>query len=313
MVGWVNPKASWEDFVKQLKKGGSECSGLACTALQRKKRPLETASNPDEHPDGVILPLPPTQPCKAETDCLASSQAKSNGSWSKPVPGANSASLEGPLEIPFGPSPRPASYPKRQCKFKTGEGVGHLASKSLTSPFSSSTSDTPPHPDCVDRAELEEDSQDPRFILTGLHACGDLSSTLLRHFASCPHILGITSVACCYMKITTRENPTASGVLPPPCPAHQEKPSNSVFGYPMSSWMQGLPGHQLSYKALEGACHIMEDYLRRLREESELLRIHCYRATLETVIRKAMPGLHRAGIQTIKKAHLLPFHEWVSL
>ncbi|KAG5856548.1 hypothetical protein ANANG_G00009100 [Anguilla anguilla] len=315
VVGWVNPTASWEDFVEQLKKGGSLCSGPTCTVLPRKKRPWESASNPDQRPDSVILPLSPTQPClsNAETDCLVSSQAKSDGRWTSPRPNVSPPPLQGPPEITCEPSSHTACYPKRQCKFETGEGVGPVACKSHTSPFSCWTSSPPPHPDCVDTAEWEEQSGDPRFILTGLHACGDLSATLLRHFASCPRILGITSVACCYMKITTCENPTPPGVLIPPCPAHPEEPSHSVFGYPMSSWVRGLPGHQLSYKAREGACHAMEDYLQRLREESELLRVHCYRATLETVIRGARPDLRRAGIQTIKKAHLLPFHEYARL
>uniref|UniRef100_A0A8C6LVV6 Methyltransferase like 25B n=1 Tax=Nothobranchius furzeri TaxID=105023 RepID=A0A8C6LVV6_NOTFU len=132
------------------------------------------------------------------------------------------------------------------------------------------------------------------FVLTGLHACGDLSATLLRLFVSCPHVRGITSVACCYMKITTKE-------------------SHESFGYPMSSWVRGLSGHQLSYKAREGACHALEDYVRRLREESELLRSHCYRAMLETFIRDTRPDLHRAGIQTIKKSHLLSFTEYACL
>lgn len=150
----------------------------------------------------------------------------------------------------------------------------------------------------------------PDFVLTGLHACGDLSSTLLRHFISCPHVRGITSVACCYMKITTRENPTPPGLVEPPAPSAPGRDSPpSEFGYPMSSWVGGLPGHRLSYKAREGACHAVEDYIRRLREESELLRTHCYRATLESFIRDARPDLRRAGIQTIKKAHLLPFTE----
>lgn len=77
----------------------------------------------------------------------------------------------------------------------------------------------------------------------------------------------------------------------------------------MSSWVQGLLGHQLSYKAREGACHAIEDYVHRLREESGLLRMHCYRATLETVIREVKPELRRPGVQAIKKAHLLPFTE----
>uniref|UniRef100_A0A1A8J7Z9 Ribosomal RNA adenine dimethylase domain containing 1 n=1 Tax=Nothobranchius kuhntae TaxID=321403 RepID=A0A1A8J7Z9_NOTKU len=148
------------------------------------------------------------------------------------------------------------------------------------------------------------------FVLTGLHACGDLSATLLRLFVSCPHVRGITSVACCYMKITTKESPTPPGLVTAPnlLPSGHES-----FGYPMSSWVRGLPGHQLSYKAREGACHALEDYVRRLREESELLRSHCYRAMLETFIRDTRPDLHRAGIQTIKKSHLLSFTEYARL
>ncbi|XP_072249851.1 methyltransferase-like protein 25B [Leuresthes tenuis] len=154
----------------------------------------------------------------------------------------------------------------------------------------------------------------PDFVLTGLHACGDLSATLLRHFVNCPHVRGITSVACCYMKITTEENPTPPGLVIPPSPlTPNPELSPSEFGYPMSSWVGGLPGRQLSYKAREGACHAVEDYMRRLRDESELLRTHCYRATLESFIRETRPELRRAGIQTIKKAHLLPFNEYACL
>lgn len=148
------------------------------------------------------------------------------------------------------------------------------------------------------------------FVLTGLHACGDLSTTLLRHFVNCPHVRGITSVACCYMKTTTKENPTPPGLVqPPPPPTPGQEFAPTEFGYPMSTWVRGLPGHQLSYKAREGACHAVEDYVRRLREGSQVLRTHCYRAMLETFIRDARPDLRRAGIQTIKKAHLLPFTE----
>lgn len=112
------------------------------------------------------------------------------------------------------------------------------------------------------------------------------------------------------MKISTREEPRPPGRVEgpvPPSPGPQPLPSQ--FGYPMSSWVEGLPGHQLSYKAREGACHAVEDYVRRLREDSELLRTHCYRAMLEVFIREARPDLCRAGIQTIKKAHVLAFAE----
>ncbi|XP_077950440.1 methyltransferase-like protein 25B [Gasterosteus aculeatus] len=154
----------------------------------------------------------------------------------------------------------------------------------------------------------------PDFVLTGLHACGDLSATLLRHFIHCPHVRGITSVACCYMKITTEEDPSPPGLVEEAGarPAARDG-APSGFGYPMSSWVGGLPGHRLSYKAREGACHAAEDYARRLRVGGEALRTHCYRAALEAFIADARPDLRRAGIQTIKGAHLLPFDEYARL
>lgn len=228
VAGWVNPKASWEDFIQQLNTAES----VTADSL--------TASGP----------------CKK--------------------------------------------------KLRGSERVSSPCSGSEESDTPSSPS-SPSDDSCCSH---NDDLNPPDFVLTGLHACGDLSSTLLRHFVHCPHVRGITSVACCYMKITTKENPAPPGLVerPPSLASGRESPP-AEFGYPMSSWVRGLPGHQLSYKAREGACHAVEDYVRRLREGGELLRTHCYRAMLETFIRDTRPELRRAGIQTIKKAHLLPFTE----
>ncbi|XP_060112696.1 methyltransferase-like protein 25B [Heteronotia binoei] len=136
-------------------------------------------------------------------------------------------------------------------------------------------------------------------LLTGLHACGDLSVALLRHFALCPQVVGITSVACCHMKLSVRAAGTSTGP--------------GGHGYPLSTWVSSLPGHQLSYKAREGACHAIEGYALRLAAESATLRTHCFRAMLETVIRAADPTKKRLGVQTIKKAHRLTFEEYIRL
>ena len=40
------------------------------------------------------------------------------------------------------------------------------------------------------------------FILTGLHACGDLTPTFLRFFVNCSTAQGLASVGCCYMKLS---------------------------------------------------------------------------------------------------------------
>ncbi|XP_015227442.1 PREDICTED: protein RRNAD1 [Cyprinodon variegatus] len=238
IAGWVNPKASWEAFIKQLKDADHVIEGPQSWSGPSKKRRSDVTQN--SKPGGFSL-----NPNMADGE-----QILSEGSCSSDI---QSVSVMNPEE-------------------------------------------------CCD------------FVLTGLHACGDLSATLLRHFVSCPRVRGITSVACCYMKITTKENPAPPGLISPPTPPTPSSESFPFeFGYPMSSWVRGLHGHQLSYKAREGACHAVEDYVRRLREESQLLKTHCYRAILETFIREARPDLRRAGIQTIKKAHLLAFTEYARL
>ncbi|XP_040900338.1 protein RRNAD1 isoform X2 [Toxotes jaculatrix] len=262
VAGWVNPKASWEAFIKQLSATTDCLSEGPLTPPGPSKKKLRGS----KHHQGRSHEVQ-TSPTRAYKDSDARSQDQPSGNRSE-----EQSSPENCCSC---------TQPVRQ------EGV---------------------------RPEEHSLRSYPDFVLTGLHACGDLSATLLRHFVNCPHVRGITSVACCYMKITTKENPAPPGLVEPPTPlAPGQESVPSEFGYPMSSWVRGLSGHQLSYKAREGACHAVEDYVRRLREESELLRTHCYRAMLETFIRDTRPDLRRAGIQTIKKAHLLPFTEYARL
>ncbi|XP_048212756.1 methyltransferase-like protein 25B isoform X2 [Perognathus longimembris pacificus] len=127
----------------------------------------------------------------------------------------------------------------------------------------------------------------PRLLLTGLHACGDLSVALLRHFCCCPEVVALASVGCCYMKLS------APG------------------GYPLSQWVSGLPGYELPYRLREGACHALEEYAERLQKAHPDLRTHCYRAALETVIRHTCPELQRPGVQGIPRVHELKIEEYV--
>ncbi|XP_036988450.2 methyltransferase-like protein 25B isoform X3 [Artibeus jamaicensis] len=126
-----------------------------------------------------------------------------------------------------------------------------------------------------------------RLLLTGLHACGDLSVALLRHFSYCPEVEALASVGCCYMKLS------------------------DPGGYPLSQWVATLPGYELSYRLREGACHALEEYAQRLQKAGPGLRTHCYRAALETVIRHAQPKLRRPGVQGIPRVHELKIEEYV--
>ncbi|XP_064257545.1 methyltransferase-like protein 25B [Passer domesticus] len=132
-----------------------------------------------------------------------------------------------------------------------------------------------------------------RVLVTGLHACGDLSPALLCHFARSPAVAAVALVGCCYMKLST---------------APQQPP-----GYPLSASVAALPGHQLSYRAREVACHALEEYQGRLRGDSAQLRAHCYRAVLESLIRAAEPAKRHLGLQPGRKAHTLSFPQYAQL
>ncbi|XP_060234551.1 methyltransferase-like protein 25B isoform X3 [Meriones unguiculatus] len=126
-----------------------------------------------------------------------------------------------------------------------------------------------------------------RLLLTGLHACGDLSVALLRHFCCCPEVVALASVGCCYMKLS------------------------DPGSYPLSEWVAGLPSHELPYRLREGACHALEDYVERLQKAGPGLQTHCFRAALETVIRHVCPELRRPGVQGIPRVHELKIEEYV--
>ncbi|KAL2084376.1 hypothetical protein ACEWY4_019894 [Coilia grayii] len=295
VVGWVNPKASWEDFIGQLNRRDDESESLVPGGGPCKKRQWISMSASDHQPTSKAR-------CVHSTECDCPGCATEDGMvLGHKVTDCHNYPLEAlqvldclSVSAPSTDVHTQTPLVKRPCR--CDQGVCYAESNS-----------SHPNPG-------ESENVDSGFVLTGLHACGDLSATLLRHFVNCPSVLGMTSVACCYMKITTKENPSPPGVIgPPSITPRTSTTSQPDYGYPMSEWLKGLPAHQLSYKAREGACHAIEDYVRRLREESELLKTHCYRAVLETVIRAERPDLRRAGIQTIKKAHTLPFTEYARL
>ncbi|KAF4802323.1 Protein RRNAD1 [Turdus rufiventris] len=135
-----------------------------------------------------------------------------------------------------------------------------------------------------------------QVLVTGLHACGDLSPALLCHFARSPAVAAVALVGCCYMKLSTAPQP-------PGC----------LLGYPLSASVAALPGHQLSYRAREAACHALEEFEGRLRGDSPHLRAHCYRAVLESLICAADPSKRHLGLQPGRKAHALSFPQYAHL
>ncbi|XP_052695426.1 methyltransferase-like protein 25B [Crassostrea angulata] len=134
------------------------------------------------------------------------------------------------------------------------------------------------------------------FLLTGLHACGDLTPTMLRVFTSCPDIQGLASVGCCYMKLSTAKH---LGTEP--------------AGYPMSEFVQQLPHSALSYEAREMACHFADSYIQRLKDNPPALKLHCYRAALQWVVLQLQSDFVTGAQKlSIRKAENLSFPQYAS-
>ncbi|XP_072535631.1 methyltransferase-like protein 25B [Salminus brasiliensis] len=302
VLGWVNPRATWEVFVQQLGKRQKESESYPDSAALCKKRQRVSVSAQGHEVESKLV-YGSQHLCTEECSSVADVDERQVISLLQKPDGGNSDCLAQSVSVPTEPL------------LKTTVGLNNLHNKDLynDTPVGLVSNTGSGWTPASALGEVHSCTQSLDFVLTGLHACGDLSATLLRHFVNCPHVQGITSVACCYMKITTKENPNPPGLIPSPLSDNLEEVSQSDYGYPMSEWVRGLPGHELSYKAREGACHAMEDYLNRLREESGLLKTHCYRAALESIIRAERPHLRRAGIQTIKKAHTLSFSEYAHL
>ncbi|KAI4893287.1 hypothetical protein NFI96_019690 [Prochilodus magdalenae] len=295
VLGWVNPRATWEVFLQQMGKGGEESESYPTTVGLCKKRQRVSVS--DQGQEVEREPVHGSQRLYTEECSLvADAEKRQSTALFHQHDGVNTDHAAQSLSVTTEPLLNSSPVSNQLCQ----ENSLNESSVGGWTIWNSNVHSCNKGPNSSD------------FVLTGLHACGDLSATLLRHFVNCPRVQGITSVACCYMKITTKENPTPPGVIPPPL-SDNSKDVSKTFGYPMSDWVKGLPEHELSYKAREGACHAIEDYVHRLRGESGLLKTHCYRAALESIIRAERPHLRRAGIQTIKKAHTLSFSEYARL
>ncbi|XP_064608363.1 uncharacterized protein LOC135472677 isoform X2 [Liolophura sinensis] len=137
-----------------------------------------------------------------------------------------------------------------------------------------------------------------KFVLCGLHACGNLSSTMLKLFVNCPLAVGVSSVGCCYMKLS----------------CHRSSCHSEDTGYPMSETLKSLPDHELSYTAREMACHFVDSYAERLKENRPNLIVHSYRAALQQIILEKDPNFQRGAIKiTMKKAEEIPFHKYAEV
>lgn len=60
-------------------------------------------------------------------------------------------------------------------------------------------------------SEIDVWARGQKCLLVGLHACGNLSEHMLRYFATCPSIIHLAAVGCCYNHIVMRSDSYPDG------------------------------------------------------------------------------------------------------
>ncbi|XP_039267642.2 methyltransferase-like protein 25B [Styela clava] len=150
-----------------------------------------------------------------------------------------------------------------------------------------------------------------RILLSGLHACGDLSPTMIYTFVNCKEIACLISVACCYMKLSVDELGT-----------QKAEPHYSVegdkLGYPMSKYVASIQNHQIKFTSRKISCHSNEALSEKMLSDGGHLKVQCYRAVLEYILRKKNPNMIRPGVhnnnkKSTKKTCLSKFADYLVL
>ncbi|XP_050073104.1 methyltransferase-like protein 25B [Anopheles maculipalpis] len=143
--------------------------------------------------------------------------------------------------------------------------------------------------------EKEQQNEGFNFGLIGLHPCGDLAPSLLRLLLACQECRFVKLVCCCYMKLSC-ENSTTNG-------------SFHEYGFPLSDFCRTAK-LTLSYEAREIACHAIEQYRDKLKVDYRELKVHAYRAAIESIIVRLRPDLKHSGLKGGIKATETSFDEY---
>ncbi|CAJ0586954.1 unnamed protein product, partial [Mesorhabditis spiculigera] len=119
-------------------------------------------------------------------------------------------------------------------------------------------------------------NQEDGVCLVGVHACGDLSSTIIRMFEKHEQVRCLILFGCCYHKL----NSGADKLYQQCCGDSKPREFPAVLGYPLCPDSSPI----LSYAARELACYAREQYLTAVNFD---LRQQIYRSLLEWVVVRA--------------------------
>ncbi|KAI9303097.1 methyltransferase domain-containing protein [Cunninghamella echinulata] len=121
-----------------------------------------------------------------------------------------------------------------------------------------------PIPNEENKEDEKENEKNQPWLICGLHACGDLSSIMLRLFIQQPDIQAIVNVGCCYHFLTHDD------ILP---------------GFPMSQTVQET-GFKLGSIASMLACQTPSRWLDQRDSSIKAFEHHFFRALLQWIMVK---------------------------
>uniref|UniRef100_A0A7N1A434 Methyltransferase domain-containing protein n=1 Tax=Kalanchoe fedtschenkoi TaxID=63787 RepID=A0A7N1A434_KALFE len=136
------------------------------------------------------------------------------------------------------------------------------------------------HPANLEQTKLHQCDlkSEASLVLTGLHACGDLSVKMLKSFSECEDIKAVVSLGCCYNLLSEEDSAT----------------SDSEYGFPMSNAVR-CAGVCLGKSSRDLACQ-SADRWRILGDESGIhnFELHAFRAAFQMVLDKHYPEISSA-------------------
>lgn len=113
------------------------------------------------------------------------------------------------------------------------------------------------------------------LILAGLHACGDLSVTMIKTFLECKEVKALISIGCCYNLLSE----------------HCNDNKLDCYGFPLSKGVSSL-GIHVGRNGRDLACQSAERW-RSLTPEAakENFEVHAFRAAFQMVLQKFYPNI----------------------
>ncbi|GAB2233464.1 hypothetical protein Drorol1_Dr00002687 [Drosera rotundifolia] len=133
----------------------------------------------------------------------------------------------------------------------------------------------------------------PSLVLAGLHACGDLSATMLRTFVESEDVRAVISVGCCY-------NLLSEEIF---------KPDTSNYGFPMSHGIKSS-GLKLGKRALDLACQSAERWSSLEEEDAvENFDLHAFRALFQILLQRYYPEVLATSPSIGRKGKAMRRHE----